>query len=220
MFWALFLSHLLGDYPLQPMWLVRSKSKIWGLALHAGIHFLTLLLLVGAARSSVWPQITALAAFHFLVDVGKYRLVLARPRWVVVPYFVDQAIHIVSIVLTAAWIEQVAPDAVGLLDMPAAVALSGMLIATHVWFVTEKTVAHSDPGYHQEVMSSVWPRMLVRGVLLTGFLTLATGTAIFGPLAALQLPYRKDTNWRRALVTDVLVAALVAAFVRLALSPN
>jgi hypothetical protein len=202
------------------MWLVRSKSKIWGLALHGGIHLLTLLLLVGGARTTIWPQIAALALFHFLVDVGKYRLALARPKWVVIPYFVDQAIHILSLVVAAAWIGEVAPEATGLFDAPATISLSGLLIATHVWFVTEKTVAHAEAGYHQEVVNSLWSRMLARGLLLVGFLVITTGAAIAGIAAALQLPYRRDTNWRRALVTDILVAAVTATFVRLALAPT
>ncbi len=53
MFWNLFLAHLLGDYPLQPMWLVRSKSQIWGLVLHGSIHLLTLLLLAGPFRGEI-----------------------------------------------------------------------------------------------------------------------------------------------------------------------
>jgi hypothetical protein len=33
---------------------------------------------------------------------------------------------------------------------------------------------------------------------------------------AVLLPYHKDAHWRRALVTDLLVAIVTAAFVRLA----
>ena len=94
MFWNLFLAHLLGDYPLQPMWLVRSKSQMWGLVLHGSIHLLTLLLLVGSFRTEIWPQILTLAIFHFLVDVVKYRTTEGRPEWTVSSYFIDQAVHI------------------------------------------------------------------------------------------------------------------------------
>jgi hypothetical protein len=212
-FWALFLSHLLGDFPLQPMWLVRSKAKIWGLALHGGIHFLTLLLLVGTARSTIWPQITTLALFHFLVDVGKYRLAIARPTWVTLPYFVDQAVHIVSLVITAAWIGSIAPDAVGLVEPQLAVYISGYLIATHVWFVTEKTVTHSMSRYNREVEMSLWPRMLVRALLLAGLLFVGTGVIV---TAVLLLPYQKGTNWRRALITDIVVTSSSAALIGIA----
>jgi hypothetical protein len=111
MFWNLFLAHLLGDYPLQPMWLVRSKSQIWGLALHGSIHLLTLLLLVGSFRSLIWPQILALAVFHFFVDVVKYRTTEGRPEWTVSSYFIDQAVHITSIIVVSAWINSIVPEA-------------------------------------------------------------------------------------------------------------
>lgn len=251
MIWNLLLAHLLGDFPLQPMWLVRSKERTWGLAVHGAIHFLTMLLLVGSARAVLWPQVLALAIFHFTVDVIKYRMSFSRPLWSVVSYFVDQAVHILSLIVVAGWMAMVAPEAGGLVDPMLAVYASGYLLATHVWFVTEKTLWQARVAYRAEVELTFWPRMLVRAGLLTVLLllgamalpsaerTAALAVAALGlphggrlltagdrslavtgvgmPLAAaLQLPYHKNRQWRRALITDVIVVTVTAALVLLA----
>lgn len=216
MFWNLFLAHLLGDYPLQPMWLVRSKSQMWGLVLHASIHLLTLLLLVGTYRTEIWPQVLALTFFHFGVDVVKYRLTGTRPEWVTSSYFIDQATHVLSIIVVAAWIDSVAPDAGASFNTALLITISGYILIAHVWFVTEKTISRADIGYNQEVQSKLWPRMVARASFLT--VLLAVGTIGFGIAAALQLPYYRDTYWRRALTTDLVVAGVGAVFIALAIS--
>jgi hypothetical protein len=217
MFWQLLLAHLLADFPLQPLWLVRSKRFFWGLAVHGTVHFLTLLLVVGSARGVVWPQLLALALIHFTNDVLKYRFGSRRPGWVTAPYFIDQAVHIVSVLAVANRIGMLTP-ALPLAIAPAiAIVASAYVVATHVWFVTEKTLAHAETGYRSEVENSLWPRMLARAAFLSGLLFVLIGRAI-PPLVlagAVRLPYYKDTHWRRALVTDLLVAILTAAFVRL-----
>ncbi len=215
MFWNLFLAHLLGDYPLQPMWLVRSKSQMWGLVLHASIHFLTLLLLVGSYRSEIWLQILILTIFHFLVDVVKYRSTDGRPEWTVSSYFIDQGVHLLSIVIAAAWIDSIVPDPSAAFNTALLIYISGYILVTHVWFVTEKTVSHANAGYNKEVQSTLWPRMIARAVFMT--VLLAVGTFAIGG-AALLVPYYKDTYWRRALITDFIIAVVVAAFIGLAVS--
>ena len=216
MFWNLFLAHLLGDYPLQPMWLVRSKSQTWGLVLHGSIHLLTLLLLVGPFRSVIWPQILALAIFHFFVDVVKYRLTDSHPEWVVSSYFVDQAIHLTSIIVVTAWINSIVPEAGAAFNTALLITISGFILVTHVWFVTEKTVTHAEPDYNQEVQLTLWPRMISRATFLT--VLLAVGAFGIGFAAAVQLPYSRDTHWRRALITDLVVVVVGAVFIGLAVS--
>jgi hypothetical protein len=216
MFWNLFLAHLLGDYPLQPMWLVRSKSQIWGLVLHASIHLLTLLLLVGPFRSVIWPQILALAIFHFFVDVVKYRLTDSHPEWVVSSYFVDQAIHLTSIIVVTTWINSIVPEAGAAFNTALLITISGYILVTHVWFVTEKTVTHAEPDYNQDVQLTLWPRMISRATFLT--VLLAVGAFGIGFAAAVQLPYSRDTHWQRALITDLVVVVVGAVFIGLAVS--
>jgi hypothetical protein len=217
MFWQLLLAHLLADFPLQPLWLVRSKRFFWGLAVHGTVHFLTLLLVVGSARGVIWPQLLALALIHFTIDVLKYRFGSRRPGWVTAPYFIDQAVHILSVLAVASRIGTLAPELPLAIAPAVAIVASAYVVATHVWFVTEKTLAHAETGYRSEVENSLWPRMLARAAFLSGLLFVLIGRAA-PPLVlagTVRLPYYKDTHWRRALVTDLLVAILTAAFVRL-----
>jgi hypothetical protein len=217
MFWQLLLAHLLADFPLQPLWLVRSKRFFWGLAVHGTVHFLTLLLVVGSARGVIWPQLLALALIHFTIDVLKYRFGSRRPGWVTAPYFIDQAVHILSVLAVANRIGTLAPELPLAIAPAVAIVASAYVVATHVWFVTEKTLAHAETGYRSEVENSLWPRMLARAAFLSGLLFVLIGRAA-PPLVlagTVRLPYYKDTHWRRALVTDLLVAILTAAFVRL-----
>ena len=218
MFWQLLLAHLLADFPLQPLWLVRSKRFFWGLAVHGTVHFLTLLLVVGGARGVIWPQLLALALIHFTIDVLKYRLGSRRPVWVTAPYFIDQAVHILSVLVVASRIGTLAPELPLAIAPAIAIVASAYVVATHVWFVTEKTLAHADTDYRSEVENSLWPRMLARAAFLSGLLFVLIGRAA-PPLVlagTVRLPYYKDIHWRRALVTDLLVAILTAALVRLA----
>ncbi len=216
MFWNLFLAHLLGDYPLQPMWLVRSKSQMWGLVLHGSIHLLTLLLLVGSFRTEIWPQILALAIFHFFVDVVKYRATEGRPEWTVSSYFIDQTVHILSIIVVAAWIDTIVPEAGAAFNTALLIYISGYIVVTHVWFVTEKTITHAESEYNEEVQTTLWPRMISRATFLT--VLLAVGAFGIGIAAAVQLPYSRDTHRRRALITDLVVVVVGAVFISLAVS--
>jgi len=198
------------------MWLVRSKSQLWGLVLHASIHLLTMLLLVGAFRSEIWPQVLALATFHFVVDVVKYRTTEDRPEWTVSSYFIDQAVHILSLIVVSAWIDTIVPEAGSAFNTALVIYISGYILVTHVWFVTEKTISHAKAGYNQEVQSTLWPRMIARATFLT--VLLAVGTFGFGIAAALQLPYYRDSYWRRALITDLIIAVVIAISIGLAIS--
>ena len=67
-FWMLMLAHLVGDYPLQPDWMVQAKRTWRGLTLHVGVHLAMLLILAGTGRSAFWPFLLALAAMHFAID--------------------------------------------------------------------------------------------------------------------------------------------------------
>ncbi len=218
MFWQLLLAHLLADFPLQPLWLVRSKQFFWGLAVHGTVHFLTLLLVVGSARGVIWPQLLALALIHFTIDLLKYRLSSRRPAWVTAPYFIDQGVHILTVLLVTLWIVSLKPELPLAITPTLAIVAAAYVVVTHVWFVTEKTLVHAETGYRSEVENSLWPRMLARAAFLSGLLFLLVGRSV-PPLAlgaTVRLPYYKNNHWRRALITDVLVAVLTAIFVRLA----
>ena len=214
MFWQLLLAHFLADYPLQPRWLLAAKQRLWGLLLHVTIHFLTALLLVGDVRWKLLPPLVSLALVHFVIDLTKYRLAVTRPAWVRLPYLIDQLLHVVTILGTAGWIAATLAPASAPAPEPWMIYLLGYLLATHVWFVTERMLTWHDKAYQQILESSLVPRMLSRAVMLTALFLLGFGPQTTALSAGAWLPYRRENRGARALLTDLAVAAAVAVLVK------
>jgi hypothetical protein len=123
-----------------------------------------------------------------------------------------------SILLVTTWIgEQVDPSQLPMTPQWHIYAL-GYLLATYVWFITERILAYADKPYQQELNAQMWPRMAARALLLTLLLLgsnwLVRGQAVgvlVAPLPYLFGPYR----WR-ALLVDIAVAVLSALLILLA----
>jgi len=219
MFWSLILAHFLADYPLQPYRLVLAKRRTAGLVVHVLIHLITMLVVVGAARSYLWPYLLVIAVVHFLIDVFKNWLGKVRPALVVGPYLLDQLLHFLVIVIVTGWVFRVEPAAADLPTLTWQVLLLGYTLATFTWHVSERIMAHASPDYLLELNRQLLPRMVVRGLLLTLVLLVAvpllpeqtlTISAIFASAAI--LPYVNSRFRQREIVTDLVVALVVAGF--------
>lgn len=213
MFLTLLLAHLVADYPLQPNWLIRAKRTLGGLALHVAIHLVVISILVGPVLPQVWRVVAAIGVFHFALDASKNVLRTWRPQWNVSSYLADQALHVTSLWLAAAWISRYLPNVAPPLKPDLAILLNGYLFATHIWFISERIFAHRNEIYQEEINRFALVRMAARGLLLTVFLL--AGRPISGagsPALALglALPYVNGANRRRAALTDVLVAFATA----------
>lgn len=218
MFWLLYLAHFLGDYLLQPGWLVVAKREWPGLTLHVSLHLATMLVLVGSIRRLIWPYLLLLAALHFAIDVLKNLFFKYRPQWVVGPHLFDQFLHLLSILLVTNLIQGAVPENLLPENQVWPVYAIGYLVATYVWFITERILSYGDEAYQREVIVQLWPRIITRAVLLTVFLLgwrflLA---AVPVAVATVQIPYLSGTYGRRALVTDLCVALVITLFVQLA----
>jgi len=211
MFWQLLLAHFLADYPLQPRWLLAAKQRLWGLLLHVTIHFLTALLLVGDVRWKLLLPLLSLALVHFVIDLTKYRLAVTRQGWVRLPYLIDQLLHVFTILGAARWSAVVLAPAGAPAAEPWMIYLLGYLLATHVWFVTERMLTWADKPYQQILDSSLWPRMLSRAMMLTVLFLLGVGPQ---GAAVAWLPYRRENRGARALLTDLAVVVVVAILVK------
>lgn len=218
-FWMLLLAHLLGDYPLQPDWMVQAKKTWRGLTLHVGVHLAVLLLLVGTGRSILWPFLLVLAAMHFTIDAFKNWLAVARPGWVSGPYIFDQFLHLVSILVVSAWIGAIAP----LVAIPHfgswMIYACGLLVATYAWYITERILVRDNAAYLAEVNGQRWARMTARGLWLVLFLVAGSALSESGVMAAVAapLPYLSGQHRGRALATDVAVSLVTAIVLLLAL---
>ncbi|RPI32521.1 MAG: DUF3307 domain-containing protein [Chloroflexota bacterium] len=218
MFWHLLFAHFVADYPLQPNWMVRNKDKISVLLLHTLIHFIVTVLFVGRAALVIWPYLLALTAAHFIIDVCKLTLGRYRPKWVIIPYVIDQVLHYISIWLVVVWIDASA----GLLDLPFEpvwlIYATAYLVATYVWFISERILAYDEPDYREQVINLLWPRMLVRAGILTLFLFGWRLVAGISPSLAVTLRLRDQCYQYspRAMLTDAGVGLVMLVFVQVA----
>lgn len=216
MFWHLFLAHLLGDYPLQSEWLVENKRSLWGLSLHTAIHLAVSLLILGSASAEAWPKVLLLIFIHFLLDLTKSSLQRKWPRHAALQYVIDQILHIASIFLVARWIESDLAPALMPVNTTWAVYAIGYLMATYVWYITERLFTVDDDVYQTELENQFWPRMVTRAVMLTIFLFIGQSIEIALLGMALQMPYRSGSHRRRTLVVDILVSLVFTIFILLA----
>lgn len=94
-FLALLLGHLMGDYLFQTLWMVENKKRPAVLLLHVGIMALSTFVVLGGGLMVV----LGIAAIHLAMDATKTYL-LPNRLW---SYFLDQAVHIVTIIAAAAY---------------------------------------------------------------------------------------------------------------------
>ena len=108
-----FLAHIIGDFFLQPdAWVKDKEHKKFRsifLYLHAVIHFVLLLLLTGnilfwKAENLFWKQILLITLLHLVID--GFKLQFQKPgtkrKW----FFIDQLLHIISIIAIWAFAEK------------------------------------------------------------------------------------------------------------------
>ncbi|NNK88677.1 MAG: DUF3307 domain-containing protein [Flavobacteriaceae bacterium] len=96
----LLISHILGDFILQPRSWVREKEqkklRSPKLYLHVLIHFLLLTILLWDL--SLWPMVLIIGGSHLIVDSLKVLFQSNSRRRLF--FFIDQALHISVILLT------------------------------------------------------------------------------------------------------------------------
>jgi len=96
-----FLAHILGDFFFQGKKMVEGKERDGlrspYLYIHVMIHFL--LVLITTLSFNYWKQALIIAVIHFIIDWMKTRLQTSdagnRRRW----FFIDQALHIATLVV-------------------------------------------------------------------------------------------------------------------------
>ena len=96
----LLLTHIIGDFFLQPKHWVKEKEKKKlkspKLYLHIAIHFALLFLMLWDI--SLWPIILIIGVLHFIIDAIK--LVLQKKKTKRLFFFIDQILHVLVIVVT------------------------------------------------------------------------------------------------------------------------
>lgn len=99
LFLRLLLAHLMGDFFLQSDKGVKAKElkkvKAPYLYYHCILH--AVLALLAAWNFNFWPYALAIGVSHYLIDLAK--LYLQKKKWQVEGLLVDQALHVLVIVI-------------------------------------------------------------------------------------------------------------------------
>jgi hypothetical protein len=155
MFYLFLLAHLVADFALQPYRLVIRKRYYYGLAIHCGIVLGCMLLLglLDPTALVLWPAMLAITAVHFVADWWKVRHGQRVPGPAIVPFLLDQMIHIgtlvvaLSLSLPTEQVWSLAASPAALLAVCVAgliVALLATPIAVMVWL---------DPAFAQQALA-------------------------------------------------------------------
>jgi hypothetical protein len=112
---ALLLAHLLGDFPLQPRWIVARKGKnLPALLWHGAIHYLLALICL-----QIFSQVPALSIrvqailivylfAHLIIDKIRSRLVALKPSRDNAGFFlIDQSLHLATLTIAASFLARV-----------------------------------------------------------------------------------------------------------------
>lgn len=116
---GLILGHLIGDFALQTIDLVRYKGHSWkGLFLHAAIVIASCALCLWSHLPTWWPWLIPLFLLHMVTDWGKVTLNQRISGWKTRLFFLDQAAHFVVIFLVViiqagGWPYQSLAEAIG-----------------------------------------------------------------------------------------------------------
>jgi hypothetical protein len=214
-FWFLLFAHFLADYPLQTTWMVMNKNRPGVLLLHVTIHFVVGLIFVLLYAPKVWPFLILLSAIHFLIDTGKKYVNQIRPNWVIAPYFIDQLVHLILLILIAILMANYSNVPPFVLEPVWLITLIAYLVVTYVWYISERIIAFHNAAYFNQVVDEEWSRMLARAIFLT--ISLIAWSGFSNPsvlaLGVINFPYRGSNFGIRALFTDLIIAGGGALFV-------
>jgi hypothetical protein len=101
-FYRLILAHLLADFVLQTRWMVTRKRTVSGLAIHIGIVGLSMVLVMWDQLVAWWPWLLVILAVHAATDWTKLRLEPHLHLPPIVPFLLDQVVHVLTIALVVA----------------------------------------------------------------------------------------------------------------------
>ena len=102
-FLLLTLGHFVGDFLLQPFWLVLAKRQGWvGLIIHVGVVTFTTAILVWGTIPNWWVWIIVLFIGHLFIDQFRTFIFVDNSKGKgLLLLFLDQLAHIVLIMLIA-----------------------------------------------------------------------------------------------------------------------
>jgi hypothetical protein len=214
MVYLFILAHLVADFMLQPLWLVRRKQRWDGLFIHVGFVLACMIALIPLepAAAGLWPAMLAIGAVHLAADRWKVRHADAMFRPPLVPFLLDQAIHAatiaaaLSLCLPAAQVWSLHASALG---VPALYA-SAYLVAALA--VPIGLIVALDPGFRfAPQAAAARARCLVLAALVVSLSLFAGAVALPATLAGLALAIRRPASPHPLDAPTGMLAVVIAA---------
>lgn len=139
----LIIAHLLADFIFQPKKLIEWKKRnLTGILVHVMIFvLLSLLLLMPFLKFwETWVVIGAIGLVHFLTDKIKISL-LSKDKGYIIPFVLDQIIHLISIVVGARFIPDLGTD----LSIDLIIFFLAIIYTIYIFFILflQKTKSHN-----------------------------------------------------------------------------
>lgn len=219
MFYLFLLAHLVADFLLQPLWLVRRKSRWDGLLIHVGVVLVCMLALIPLepAAGALWPAMLGISLVHLAADRWKVRHAdrLFRPPFV--PFLLDQGLHAATIAIALSLVlpaEHVWSPGASALAEPA-IYLSGYLLATCAAPIA--LIVALDPGFqHAALAAAARVRSLLAATIVVTLALFAGPMALPLTLTGYALAARRPASahpldGRTGLLALLIVAALLGA---------
>jgi hypothetical protein len=211
MIWRLLLAHVLGDFVFQTDRMVKYRDTYWILIIHAFIHFVLMVILVGQQRLEFWPYLLLVATQHLIQDRVKNNITNTRPDWIGMGFIIDQVMHFI-VIWAAVESFQMTTELISGTDEPVWIIISLAYVSvTFVWFVIERIINTSNLEYLQDLNNTKFSRMLSRAGLISVYL-LIWNLATAGLSFFISNPYPRSKFRQRAVFTDVSVSLLAIIF--------
>ncbi|RME99198.1 MAG: DUF3307 domain-containing protein [Chloroflexi bacterium] len=235
-FMRLLLGHFVGDFVLQPYWLVLAKRNGWrGLTIHVGVVTLVTALLVWGTIPNWWVWMIVLFCIHLFIDQFRTFIFVDNSRGKgLLLLFLDQLAHMLSLMFIAWAATGWTPNTLaylGLADAPGQYRLLAyltglaILISTAPVLEVEITVAIWAAQGHEtnktvsidtedRVLGSI-ERILGSALMLTGYVIFAP--LVFVPRLAVMIYKGQARADKTAVITKVATSFVTALLVSLIL---
>ncbi len=170
----LYLGHLIGDFVLQPGWLVVAKRRgIRGLLIHTAIIGACTAAILYADLASLWNIVLLAMAAHLGIEVITIRMRGFERLSGLSVFLIDQAMHIISLVILVWVATPVAPvddiKTFGFTVDPALVALAcGLIMVTFMGSIIVFEILNSvgPDSWDRDILP--WNRARILGMLERG----------------------------------------------------
>lgn len=207
----LLLGHFIADYPAQTDWIFRSKLAGWpGLLMHGGVVLV-------AQASAVFPNTLALAPLllgmvvvHVVQDRIKIvfgdKLFKGMP---VVPYLLDQALHIVLIMFISPRMVRVVGQQPANVKWTATL-MTALVVLTWTYYISWRVVVGNDHPYPVEWR---WTGKLERTLALVAGLLNLVWLAPLAVIPRLIVAWMRGVSitQERYLIPDALLGIVLSA---------